>query len=266
MRLREGFVWLALMVAVGWPGPALAAFHLMEIEQVIGGVGGDTTAQAVQLKMRFAGQQFVGGNARLVARDAAGVNPVVLSTFPVANPDSGACREILLATTGFAARTTPSVGAAQRDFLMDPIPVAYLPAGSLTFEGAGGSPVYWRVSWGGASYTGSGTVVSVGAGGNDDDGNANPPFAGALPSTNLQALRFTPACAAVSTNNAAQYALTAGTAVFTNNDLAAFTVVGPPPGVPVLPAPAGLALVVALGALAAASIVLRARGSAAKRG
>lgn len=266
MLLREKFVWLVLMMAMALPMPALAAFHLMEIEQVIGGVGGDTTAQAVQLKMRFANQQFVGGNARLVARDAAGLNPVVLSTFTEPIPTGGACREILLATTGFAARTTPSVGAAQRDFLMDPIPAAYLPAGSLTFETAAGTAVYWRVSWGGASYTGPGTVVSVGAGGNDDDGNANPPFAGALPSTGLQALRFTPACAAASTNTAAQYALTAGTAVFTNNDLAAFTVTGPPPAVPVLPAPAGLALIVALGALAAVSIVLRARRAAAPRG
>jgi hypothetical protein len=81
----------------------------------------------------------------------------------------------------------------------------------------------------------------------------------------LQALRFTPACAAVSTNTAAQYALTAGTAIFTNNDLAAFTVTGPPPGIPALPAPAGLALIIALGALAAASIVLRARRAAAPR-
>jgi hypothetical protein len=259
MRLREMWVWLALILGLGSPLPALAAFHLMEIEQVIGGVGGDTTAQAVQLKMRFAGQQFLNGNARLVARDAAGVNPVVLSTFPVPNPTGGACREILLATTGFAARTTPSVGAAERDYLMDPIPVAYLPAGSLTFETLNGALIYWRVSWGGASYTGPGTVVSVGGGGNDNDGNANPPFAGALPSTTLQALRFTPACATESTNTAAQYALTAGTAVFTNNDLAGFTVTAPPPAVPVLPPPAGLALVIGLGAMAAASIVLRSR-------
>jgi hypothetical protein len=265
MRLREGFVWLALMVAVGWPGPALAAFHLMEIEQVIGGVGGDTTAQAVQLKMRAAGQQFLNGNARLVARDAAGLNPVVLSTFPLPNPTGGSCREILLATTGFAAHTTPSVGAAERDYLMDPIPVAYLSAGSLTFETATGTAIYWRVSWGGAGYTGPGTVVTVAGGGNDDDGTANPAFAGALPSTSSRALRFTPACATASTNTAAQYALTAGASVFTNNDLAPFAVNGPP-GIPVLPAPAGLALVVALGALAAVSIVLRARGSAARRG
>ncbi len=41
--------------------PAQATFHFMQIEQVIGGVNGDTTAQAVQLRMRPAGQVEVGG-------------------------------------------------------------------------------------------------------------------------------------------------------------------------------------------------------------
>ena len=38
---------------------AHATFHLMQIEQVIGGVNGDTSAQAIQLRMRFAGQTQV---------------------------------------------------------------------------------------------------------------------------------------------------------------------------------------------------------------
>ena len=38
---------------------AHATFHLMQIEQVIGGVDGDTTKQAIQLRMRFASQNFV---------------------------------------------------------------------------------------------------------------------------------------------------------------------------------------------------------------
>lgn len=33
-----------------------ATFHLMQIEQVVGGVCGDTTSQAIQLRMRDAGQ------------------------------------------------------------------------------------------------------------------------------------------------------------------------------------------------------------------
>ena len=39
-------------------------FHLMQIEQVIGGVGGNTNLQAIQLRMRAPGQQFVDGMVR----------------------------------------------------------------------------------------------------------------------------------------------------------------------------------------------------------
>ena len=74
-RILVGFASLALAL------PAQATFHFMQIEQVIGGVNGDTTAQAVQLRMRFAGQTKVGGS-QLVAYDAAGNNPITLLTFP----------------------------------------------------------------------------------------------------------------------------------------------------------------------------------------
>ncbi len=55
---------------VGLPGPALpaqATFHLMQIEQVIGGVNGDTTAQAIQLRMRFAGTRPMTGRRNHLA-------------------------------------------------------------------------------------------------------------------------------------------------------------------------------------------------------
>ncbi len=45
---------------------------------------------------------------------------------------------------------------------------------------------------------------------NDADGNFGPPFAGALPSTSTSALRFNGAASAQSTNNAADYSVTAG--------------------------------------------------------
>ncbi len=156
-------VWLALAAIASLPRPALATFHLMEIKQVIGGVDGDTSAQAVQLKMRLAGQQFLAGQAQLVVRDATGANPVALSTFPMPNPASGACREILPATPGMAARTSPPLDAAGRDYVMNPIPASYLAAGSLTFEAIGGV-VYWRTSWGGAAYTGAQNVIASPAG------------------------------------------------------------------------------------------------------
>jgi hypothetical protein len=240
------FAALALL-----PGRALAAFHLMEIEQVIAGVNGDPSAQAIQLKMRAAGQQFVTGNAQLVVRDAAGANPVVLSSFPAPNPVvSGACLPILLATNAMAEHTSPPLDAAARDFAMNPIPPAYLAAGTLTFEQTVGSVVYWRLSWGGATYTGPHTVIATPAG-NDNDGNAGPAYAGALPTAGGYALRYTPACPTASTTNASQYALTSGAAQFQANDLATFDVLGGPlPEVSVLPSWMRILLAAALGSLA----------------
>src|SRR5262249_60437697 len=83
--------------------PAFASFHLMKIEEVVGGVCGDATQQAVQLRMRFAGQNLLGGNARLAVRAAAGANPVVLISFAsnVANAAQG--DRVLLVSPAFAA-------------------------------------------------------------------------------------------------------------------------------------------------------------------
>jgi hypothetical protein len=259
MKQRISFVWIVLLAAFLLPRPAGAAFHLMEIEQVIGGVGGDTTAQAVQLKMRFGGQNLLAGAAQVVVRDAAGANPLVIATFPLPNPPSNACREILLATNGFAAKTSP---AAVRDYVLTQIPAGYLPAGSLTFESFGGGGVWWRVSWGGGGYTGAHNVISVAGGGNDDDGTAAPAFGSALPSTTGQALRFNAACPTASSTNAAQYAATAGNSTFTNNTPANFVVqFTPPPAIPGLPGAAKLLLPAALGLAAIAFAVLRRRSA-----
>lgn len=190
-------------------GPAQATFHFMEIEKVIGGVGDDPTAQAIQLKMRTVNQQFL-GSARLVVTDATGSNPITLINF-ASNVVGGTCREILIASASFPSKTTPP---AVPDYtLTSLIPASYLAAGSLEFQGVVGGVTYWRVSWGGASYTGPGTVSVA----NDADGNANPPFGSALPSSGAQALEKQTACPSASTNNAADYAITAGQSVFTNN-------------------------------------------------
>jgi hypothetical protein len=66
---------------------------------------------------------------------------------------------------------------------------------------------------------------------NDSDGNFGPSFAGPLPTSGVQALRFTGTAAAPSSNNAADYALTDGAAVVTNNARNSFTVNEPPPPV-----------------------------------
>jgi hypothetical protein len=199
----------ALVFAVFVPRPASATFHLMQIEQVIGGVNDLTSVQAIQLRMRSLGQNLVSA-ARLVVRDAAGANPVVLIDFTsnVANAASGA--RVLAATSAFSSATNPPLTP---DFVLtNPIPASYIAAGSLTYEDDFGT-VYWRLSWGGSSYTGPGTGAIT----NDADGNFDPPYAGPLPSTTAQALLFKFAATAPSTNNANDYALTAGVAAFTNN-------------------------------------------------
>ncbi|HTO68933.1 MAG TPA: hypothetical protein VMR31_03655 [Myxococcota bacterium] len=249
MKPRISFVWLASLALAVSPTSALAAFHLMEIDQVIGGVAGDTTAQAVQLQMRNAGQNFLSGNAQLVAHDATGANPVMLSVFPMPNPSaSGTCASILLTTASFAAKTSPPLGpngATGANYTMTAIPSSYLPGGSLTFETPGGGTVLWRLSWG--TYTGPATVAPTSAGFNDDDGTAGSPATGALPSSGVKSLAFTPACGATSTTNVSQYAQSAGAAVFTNNAAATFTVQAPP-AVPGLPGASHWLLPVALGA------------------
>lgn len=255
LRRNFGLVLLALLLPAI---PATAAHHFMQIEQVIGGVGGDRSAQAIQLRMRASGQNFV-SNTRLVVRDATGANPIVLenTSSDVANGQS--CRRILFATPAFAAYTNIPLSA---DFTMDPIPVSYLAAGSLTHESDTGAMIYWRLSWGGASYGGTGATDLS----NDPDGNANPPFAGALPSAGQQALQITAACNAQSTSSSLQYATTPGAATFINNANVSFTVVGgAPPEVPLLSNGVGIALLLGLCSVAILA-VLRARRRALQEG
>lgn len=228
-RLRgfSGWVGFALGLAVAGgitlaPGATWASFHFMQIEQAIGGVDGDTSAQAVQLRMRAVGQnqmQF----SRLVVWDASGSNPIVLVAPAAPVPGGAQGDRVLIASANFANNTNPP---AVPDYVMaNAIPAAYLDAGSLTFENAAGTIVYWRVSWGGALYTGSTTGSTT----NDLDGEFGPPVNGALPSTGVEALQFQGAANALSTANALDYALTAAAAVFTNNAGSAFTVEAPSP-------------------------------------
>ena len=195
----------------------------MQIEQVIGSVNGDTTAQAIQLRMRAAGQNFVSGG-KLVVFDAAGLNPITVLDVAsnVANGAVGA--HVLIASVNFPSHTMPT---AVPDFTMaNLIPASYFAAGSLCWESDSGT-VFWRLSWGGAAYTGpnSGSML------NDDDGNFGPPFGGPLPSICASALQFQGTATAKSTNNAVDYLLVGSPIVFVNNAGASFTVVAPLPTV-----------------------------------
>jgi hypothetical protein len=196
---------------------ASATFHFMQIEQAIGGVDGDTGAQAIQLRMRSNFQNLLSG-AKLWVHDAAGANPILLIDFTTDVPIGVTGARVLIASAGFTAATNPP--AAPDYALTNPIPASYLAAGSITFENNVGSIVYWRLSWGGAGYTGDTTGSLT----NDDDGDFGPPWPGPLPASSVDALLFPGAATAQSTTNLADYALTGAAAVFTNNAGASFTV------------------------------------------
>ena len=124
-------VCLAVISSAGLTTQLQAAFlfHLMQIEQVIAGVEGDTSAQAIQLRMRNVSQNFTSGK-RLIAHDANGENPVVRLIFGNVSVGLAGSR-ILVATSSFAAHLSPSITP---DFIMtNAIPASYLAAGSLTF-------------------------------------------------------------------------------------------------------------------------------------
>jgi len=155
--------------------------------------------------------------------DATGQNPILVADLEgfMANGSTG--DRILIASTAFLQATSP---AAVPDFIMaELIPESYLAAGSLTFEEDDGT-IYWRLSWGGTGYSGS----NLGHSDNDDSlpgvmADFGPPFAGAMPSTTLQALLFPGAATDVSTSNSLDYAVSASPAVFRNNARSAFTVI-----------------------------------------
>lgn len=208
-------VTLSTICLIAASQPASATFHLMQIEQVIGGVNGDTNAQAIQLRIRANGQEFV-SEARIRIWDSAG-NPSVLldMTTNVTFGDTG--RRILIATPAFVAKTAPN---AVPDFMIaDGSLAAVLASGSLTFEEDNGD-VLWRLIWGSGTYAGP----TTGGMDNDQDGEFGPGLAGALPSAGLTAFNFNGAAIAFSTNNAANYIETAGAAIFVNNAGCSFTV------------------------------------------
>lgn len=210
-------VVVAALVAAFTGRPALATFHFMQIEQVIGGVNGDTTAQAIQLRMRAFGQNFV-SEARIVSWDANGQNPIVIIDFASNVPNGATGDRVLIVSPNFANYTNPDVVG---DFTMtNLIPADRLAAGRLTFEEKVPNRILWSLAWGGDSYTGP----NDGTRDNDSDGNFGPPFDGELPSQSLQALQFQGPANARSTSNQADYAVTAGAAVFTNNARNSFTV------------------------------------------
>ena len=219
--MKRYFLLIAGLIVMSLP--AYATFHLMQIEQVIGGVNGDPTAQAIQLRMRSFGENFV-SQARLVAFDATGSNPILILDLTSNVSQAGAGDRVLMVSPNFVSHTSP---ATVPDFILTSlIPTNYLAAGRLVWEDDFGT-IYWSLSWGGTNYTGSnaGSVL------NDNNGDFGPPFDGPLPSSDTNALIFTGSASAQSTANATDYALTSDGAVFVNNAGASFTLgtLAPPP-------------------------------------
>ncbi len=221
-RLRS--VWYVLgafVLVAGIVVPAQATFHLVQIEQVIGGVGGDNTAQAIQLRSRGAGQDFV-SQGKLVAFDAAGANPVTVLDLTSNVPNGSLGDRILICSANFTNYTSSPITP---DFLMTSlIPASYLAAGSLVWENDSGTQILWRLGWGGASYTGSNLGVTT----NDGDGNFGPPFPVVLPTGGVSALLFTNSASALSRSNIVDYVTTTGPAVFANNHTNTVAVVTDP--------------------------------------
>ena len=197
----------ALLAALFCSPSAFASFHLMQVEQAAGGVCGDATRQAIQLRMRFAGQNLLSGH-EVASYDANGENRILLLSFPtgVANGTAGA--RVLLATSELAAATglTPDFVMAQH------LPPARLRAGKIAFEDSPGLAL-WSISYGGVRYLGSSTGLFT----NDADGDFGPPTAIELPFSSALSLRFPGPASAASTTNAADYALSSGPASLTNN-------------------------------------------------
>lgn len=190
----------------------------MQIEQVIAGVNGDVSAQAIQLRMRANGQEQV-HRARLLVWDANGQNPIVLIDYDAVMANALLGSRVLAVSAALAEKyTDPAISA---DFILtNVIPPSYLAAGSITFEKDDGELIVARVSWGRANYHGP----TTGAQTNDSDGEFGPPFDGPLPSTSLQAIMFQGAAEDLMTANDSDFALTGAAAVLTNNAGLTFTV------------------------------------------
>lgn len=206
--------------AIAPPSRCMASFHFMQIEKVVGGVNGDTSAQAIQLRMRTPAQGQV-NRAKLIAVNASGENPVVIIDFENTVRNEAAGDRVLIASIPMRAYTDPP---SVETFTMESlIPASYLDAGSLIFLNDEDTLIVWRISWGGVAYTGE----TGGALTNDDDREFGPPFGGPLPSTGLQVLEFTGPFEAKSTTNASDYQLSDGPGVLTNNSGDSFTLIVP---------------------------------------
>ncbi len=198
----------------------------MQIEELIGGVNGNTNAQAIQLRLRANGHSVV-SNGRLRAWDAAGANPLLLldvTTNVTTNTAAGS--NVLLASAAFNSLMGSVPGYSSDFTLASTIPASYLTGGKVTWESDAGV-IEWSLAFG--AYTGT-TSPNTGLAANTTGatGNFGSP-APAPPTSALQGIRTILAATATSTGNSADYAVTANPTTVRNNAGTTFTVV-PEPG------------------------------------
>src|ERR1700674_1341537 len=103
-----------------------ASFHLMQIDEVIGGVNGDTSAQAIELRMRSAGQNSLSNASKLVVVDATGANPVTLIDFASNVAIGNLGSTILIASSNFKNYTANPATFVSDFTLTNTIPASYL--------------------------------------------------------------------------------------------------------------------------------------------
>lgn len=199
--------------------PARATFHFMGIEQVIAGVAGDRTAQAIQLEMRADDQDHV-VDARLRVYDANGRNPILLIRFPRNVAHSSSNARILITSPSFRRYTET---ACRPDFLMQHlIPASYLAAGKIAYEDARTGDVLWSFSWGGDNYKGSNAAVST----NNQSRDFGPAVPDALPTDGLSAYVDNNVLQPI-TSDSNDYGLNDGRSTFTNNAGQTFKIARP---------------------------------------
>src|SRR4029453_6137793 len=106
MNTRFACGLITLLGVLGLQPTAHASFHFMQIEQVIGSVNGDTTVQAIQVRMRSAGQNLV-SLGKLVVFDAAGLNPITVLDLTTNVSNGAAGGHVLIARANFSSQTPP---------------------------------------------------------------------------------------------------------------------------------------------------------------
>lgn len=201
--MRRGICFIVVVGAFClFLAPVASAADGWYIELIIAGVGGDTSAQAIQFVSRGA-DPF---NASVFARDDTNSNPVALWVGNINNSPTAGDR-VLLTTLAFDALTTPPT--VPDDTLLNRIPDAFIPVGTSDVGASWGLP---RLAWGGSSYTGATGTASW-----DDDLDIGTPFPSGLPTSGTQVLKFLPSILTIHTTNAADYGLVSTPVTFTNN-------------------------------------------------